>query len=1096
MSAAEHLPDHAHRSDIATLLDRTLFVEAGAGSGKTSSLVGRVVALLADGATVDQLAVITFTEAAAAELRDRVRLALDEVDEPWARTAVAELDGAAISTLHGFAQRILAEHPIEAGLPPIVEVHGEIGAQVEFERRWRAHLDLLLDDDAALDLMQRAIVLGIEIRHLRSLAAILENEWDRIPDDHRWAPPMLTPVSLDELVDRLAHIEVLAAGCTDPDDKMLAYLGRFGAWRERAERAASDLERLDVLHDCPPFRGGNLGRKGDWPDGTLEEVRDLLREAEATRTELYGTYLDEVLASLVDNLGAFTMVGVAERTAAGQLQFHDLLVLCRTLLTTSAAVRRRLHERYRHVLVDEFQDTDPIQIEITRLIATSVADTSGTSWQDLVADPGRLFFVGDAKQSIYRFRRADIGLFLEVRGSGDTEPRVLSTNFRTVPGIVEWVNATFAEIMGDGIPDAQPSYEPLHPFRDAGPGDGPPVVVVGGPQGIKRAPDRRRAASDELARALRAVVDDQWQVDDGAGGWRPARWDDIAVLIPARTGLPELRAALDAHDVPYRIEASSLVWLTQEVADLLSVLRAVDDPADELALLASLRSPGFACGDDDLARYVAAGGRIDLDRDPPEDLPADDPVATAIWSLRALRDHAVWDEPSALVERVIRERHLMQLALTSTRPRDVWRRLRFVADQARAYVDAEGGTLRDFLDWTDLQADEGARVTESILPETDDVAVRVMTIHASKGLEFPVVALTGLDRRPHEKRGGAKLLWDGTRFEATLRASMRTRGYADLEVIDDAQELHESWRLMYVATTRARDHLLLCLHHDERSSPERSVAARLHQICGDRPELWRQLELDLDEPAPTPVHVPGRDTPAAELMAARTEFVARRSELLASAERPSVLAATAVAVAAHTDEDRDEPTTGDPDTEPWRRGRAGTSIGRAVHATLQTVDLATGDGVAGIAAAQAAAEGIPGRTAEVERSARAALQSPIVAAAAELPHWRELYVGGRIGDVLCEGYVDLLVDGPDGLVVVDYKTDRAPDPDALIPRYRLQMATYALLVEATTGRRVDRCVLVALGPNGATDVEISDLAEATDEVRAIVAATGRPLPAA
>jgi ATP-dependent helicase/nuclease subunit A len=1110
----EPLPDDAHRHDIVTQLGHTLFVEAGAGTGKTSSLVGRVLALLEAGGSIDDLAVITFTEAAAAELRDRIRRDLDASDAPWARTAVAELDGAAISTLHGFAQRILSENPLQAGLPPVIDVHGEIGAQVDFERRWRVHLDHLLDDDTSAELVQRAIVLGIELRHLRALAAILENEWDHIPDDHVWTPPQLAPVSLDSVLEPLRQVDQLVPSCHNPDDSLLAIIDGFAPWRARAERATSDLEKLDLLNDIE-LKHSRRGRKPDWAGDCLAQVRDLIDSAEAARQALVAARVDEVLSSLVANLCTFTTAGVAERIRDGRLQFHDLLVLCRRLLQRSSDVRARLHDRYRYLLIDEFQDTDPIQIEIARLIATSITDVEGADWRTITADAGRLFFVGDAKQSIYRFRRADISLFLSVRDADDTEARTLSTNFRTVPGIVDWVNHTFTEIMGEGTPGAQPRYEPLHAQRGPGPDPGPPVVVLGGPQDIKGASDRRRAAYDELATGLRAVVDDGWQVQDRhTEEWRTAAWDDIAVLIPARTGLPEMRAAFDAHDVPYRIEASSLVWLTQEVTDLLSVLRAIDDPADEIALLASLRSPGFACGDDDLAEYVAAGGGLDLDRDIPGELPEGHRVAAAIRSLQQLRGAAVWDEPSALVERVIRERHLMELALASTRPRDVWRRLRFVADQARAYVDSEGGTLRDFLAWTDLQADEMARVTESILPETDDVAVRVMTIHASKGLEFPVVALAGLDRRPHEKRYAPNLLWNGETFGAHLRSGMRTSDYATLEEADDAHEVHEGWRLMYVAATRARDHLIVCLHrHPTRGAD--SIAARFDQLGAARPDLWRSLEVDTTTSAPRDVAAT-TSVDIDALMSARAEFDATRRRLLDEARTPSVLAATAVAAAAgrahgasaSTSADTEplpddgmpddgNPDDGDPsdaDTEPWRRGRAGTSIGRAVHATLQTVDLATGADLGAIAAAHAAAEGIPGRTAEVERSARAALRSPIVAAAAALPHWRELYVGAAIDGVLCEGYLDLLVDGPDGLVVIDYKTDRAPDPAALVPRYRLQTATYALLVEATTGRPVQRCVLVALGPNGATEVEIPDLDQARDDVRRLVVATGRQLP--
>ena len=1164
--STEKLADEVARHDITHLHDRTLFVEAGAGTGKTHSLVERVVALVRRGVPIDDLAVITFTEAAAAELRDRVRATLDQPDAgPNELAALAALDGAAISTLHGFAQRILAENPLEAGLPPIIDVHSEIGAQVEFERRWRAFLDVLLDDPAHTPLVQRAAVLGIELAHLKALARILEDSWDRVPT----APPErgpLGPIDLAPVVAPMREAVARRSVCRTDTDTMAAVLDARAAWLRQAGTATTPLDRLQVLDPVCRGRFGRTGSKTNWPDGALDEVRDLVGGATEAAQQLRARAVDDVLRRLVDELGRFTLAGVEQRRAAGRLHFHDLLVMARDLLRRSPAVRRRLHDRYRHVLVDEFQDTDPIQIEIARLIATGLDDVADTPWEDIATEPGRLFFVGDPKQSIYRFRRADIRLFLRVRDGVDTHERVLSTNFRTVPGIVEWVNRTFTEIMGEGTADAQPAYNPLRARRDPADTGDVPVVAIGGPvEGT--ASERRSAASDDLARALHAAMDEGWQVEDRrTGRWRAARWSDVAVLVPTRTGLPELRAAFDRAEVPYRIEASSLVWLTQEVRDLLAVLRAVDDPTDQLALVAALRSPGFGCGDDDLARYVTSGGRLDLRRIP-DDRPADDPVVAGLTSLRALHDAAMWDEPSALVERVVRERHLMELATATPRPRDVWRRLRFVADQARAYADAEGGTLRDFLAWTDLQADETARVSETILPETDDDAVRVLTIHASKGLEFPIVAVTGIDRDPGEMRHGPNVQWtDDHTPEVSLRSGLATSGHAPLWDREKGHETHESWRLMYVATTRARDHLLLCLHHDAaRGRPDNNVAARLHDICGRHPDTWRTLDAPLVEPATEPTvddappdgqlrldlgdTTPATGAPAAATVTAttataptphttasrgvaadapersasdeppraapdpaarrraRAEWISARASRLAEAARPSVVAATAVAglrpPSAPADEPVDAPGPAEPadrglgdEAEPWRRGRAGTAIGRAVHATLQTVDLARGTDLAAVATAQAAAEGIPQRTAEVERLARAALDAPSVVAAATRRHWRELYLGATIDGVLCEGYVDLLVDGPDGLEVVDYKTDRAPDPQALAERYRLQTATYALVVEATVGRPVHRCLLVVLGPSGATEVEIDELDAAKDEVRRLLREHGRPAASA
>lgn len=1090
--------DQGVRDDIARCHDRTLFVEAGAGTGKTTSLVARVVELIRSGVPIDDLAVITFTEAAAAELRDRIRRELDvAAPTPEIHAALAGLDAAAISTLHGFAQRILSENPLEAGLPPLVEVHSEIGAQVEFEHRWRRFLDELLDDPAHAELIQRAVVAGIELRHLKGLARILEDQWDRLPADDAHPAP-LGPLRIDDVVDAVADAVTLRDLATDPSDRMAERLAGRVEWLAGARAADTDVERLAALVADRRF-GGRIGNKGNWPDGVLDEVRSHLARAQEAADATTRHAIDEVLRHLLVHLGRFTRRGVEERRAAGRLHFHDLLVMARDLLRTSEPVRRRLHERYRFLLIDEFQDTDPIQIEIARLIACPDPEAARAHWSQIPTAPGRLFFVGDAKQAIYRFRRADIRLFLQVRDDGIAEERVLSTNFRTVPGIVDWVNHTFDRIMGPGVPQAQPAYNALQAHRA---GDdafaGPPVAVLGGPLELKATSDRRRVMGDDLALALHQAMSDAWRVHDPrAGGWRAPRWSDIAILVPARTGLPELRAAFDRADIPYRIEASSLVWLTQEVRDLLSVLRAVDDPTDSLALVATLRSPAFGCGDDDLARFVAAGGRLELGRTPPEGIPADDPVADGLTALAELHDAAIWDEPSALVERVLRDRHLMELAAASPRPRDVWRRLRFVADQARAYADAEGGTLRDFLAWTDLQADESARVSETILPETDDDAVRVLTIHASKGLEYPIVALAGLDRKPVEARPGPTILFgDDDDMEAHLRDVLSTSGFAPLKAVDDDHEGYEAWRLMYVAATRARDHLVLCVHHQAGADPQKNVAARLHELCLERPELWRPL-VPAAAPRSTGPRTTTADTATIADPAARTEWIARRQAMLDHLARPSVVAATAVAGLAvpptATERPAPEPSDHDDDDGPWRRGRAGTSIGRAVHATLQTVDLATGDAIDAIAAAQATAEGVPDRAREVAASARAALAAPVVAAAAQGRHWKELYLGTTIEGVLCEGYIDLLVETDDGLHVVDYKTDRAPDPTALADRYRLQAATYALLVEQALQRQVARCVLVVLGPHRAEEVLIEDLEAATSEVRRLLRERARPL---
>ena len=245
---------------------------------------------------------------------------------------------------------------------------------------------------------------------------------------------------------------------------------------------------------------------------------------------------------------------------------------------------------------------------------------------------------------------------------------------------------------------------------------------------------------------------ESWPVSDDRAdeGWRPTRFDDVAILVPTRTPLRQLERALDRHDVPYRIESRSLVWATEAVRELLSILAAIDDPGDDVAIVAALRSPGFACSDVDLLEWKLAGGRWDHQGAPPEhDPPPTIPSPRAWPPWRAITRNGATCPVNALVERVIRERKLVELTFVQRRPRDHWRRLRFVVDQARAFVEAGGASLGDFVSWAQLQTDENATVIETPAPEPDDDAVRILTIHGSKGLEFPIVVLAGLSSKPN-----------------------------------------------------------------------------------------------------------------------------------------------------------------------------------------------------------------------------------------------------------------------------------------------------------------------------------------------------------
>jgi ATP-dependent helicase/nuclease subunit A len=787
------------------------------------------------------------------------------------------------------------------------------------------------------------------------------------------------------------------------------------------------------------------------------------------------------------------------------------LVLAREVLRDpvhGAVVRGRLHQRYQRLLLDEFQDTDPIQAELAVRIAAG-APATGATWQEVAVPPGRVFIVGDPKQSIYRFRRADIAMYLRPQGSLGEAVR-LTTNFRTTRSVLAWINATFEQLI-TAVDGSQPAFHPLDPHRADAP-DGSAVVALGvtaHPPGTGADAVRSAEAAD-VAAAVRTALAERWQVfDQRDRRWRDVELGDIAVLVPARTSLPHLEEALERGGIPYRAEASSLVYRTSEVRDLLMAARAVDDPSDSLALVSALRSPLFGCGDDDLLTWKRGGGSFNLLAPPGQGLPPapalGHPVGEGIGYLRALHDEHTWLAPSELLDRIVRDRRMLEVAGqvrsgAGSRTRDVWRRLRFVIDHARAWSESERGGLRGYLAWAARQGDESSRVAEAILPETDDDAVRIMTIHAAKGLEFPVVIVSGLSSRPLTSRG-VEVLWPATGgYALKVGATMQTGDFEVAKPIDEQMGHHERIRLLYVAATRARDHLVVSLHRAPRqalAAPQARTNAELLFTAYQAGPPMRELVAAGLPPVPA---APSQRSAArvepferwqARVTAART-VATRRSAVSASSLEGSDVADPGLAKGAR-----------DLELPPWNKGRYGTAIGRAVHGALQTVDLATGAGLEQAVSAQALAEGVLPHADIVLALCRSALESATVRRAAERPHWRETYVGtpagsSRLADRLpnlhdewngpgaaaaalaagavLEGYIDLLYRQDDGsLVIVDYKTDAVPA--AAVPgrvaHYRPQMQAYALALSEALGEPVRQAVLLFLHPQGAFEESVS-----------------------
>ncbi len=1087
--------DQDARNRIDRDLDDTLLIEASAGTGKTYSLVQRVVALVRQGrAQMADIAAITFTEAAAAELRDRIRSGLEQAandqrlgdeERSRCRAGAHDLDQAHIQTLHSFAGALLRERPLEAGLPPTFESFDAIQAQLAFEDRWSAWIDATLEDPALQPCLRRAITLGLTLAQLKDLALAFHENYDLLEGASFEDTPMGPPRVVGELRQAAPELQRLCRFATDgPDDPLAKHVDSLLALERRLGSGPSeDLSTWRVLARTPRLSSTASNQK-NWEKDPVTEVnackaiKDLLNDLQGQLVTDLKAARRAVLMPLLRSVRDFVLEYCQERKQQGIAEFHDLLVWARDLLRDNLDARDHFRRKFTHLLLDEFQDTDPLQAEIALFLAEDVPPGTPEAqrprhWRDISPDKGKLFVVGDPKQSIYRFRRADVAVTRGLRDVLRVEPLALTQSFRSQEPVITWVNRLFEQWL-DGI-DGQVEYSPLM-YRWAPGGDhdvSPAVYRLGDQMDLIAIGPVRRKEARSIASVLKGIGTGQWPVldpqaseDSGEPRFRPATFGDVCILMPQRTSLRVLELALEQAAIPYRIEGASLVLATQEVRDLINCLRAIDDPADAIAVVAALRSPAFACSDVDLAAFVEAGGRFDY-------LAlgnvTDGSVAEGLRELAGYHPKRLFSPPPALIEDFIRSRRLKEIALGGQRPRERWRRYDFVVEQARAFVQAGGQSLRQYLDWIATQMEARERAVESPAPESDEDAVRIMTVHGAKGLEFPIVLLTGLNSGLVHRRKAVVFGRNGARVEARVgsdHAPFETGGYGAAVDREKTAEEQERLRLLYVACTRARDHLILSLFRTAKDTS--SPAAKMEAALEDQPDLWRPIpDIAWSEAQEQPRSEPldhGKDTPEA-----RQRWAEDRERALRRQARPPTVAATTLA--------REQKDEQEDVGQPWKRGRAGTNLGRAVHAVLQTIDLATGDGLADAAMAQATAEGIPHRVDDIARLAQQALASAVVKrAVAAQRHWRELPVSAPLDPGGLEGFLDLAFEEDGGLVIVDYKTD-ALESDAEIEqamaRYRLQAGAYALALQRATGRRVKEVVFLFLQPR--KEVSLEDL---------------------
>ena len=1142
------LADEKARERAVRDLETNLALLAGAGCGKTRVLVDRFTEIIkSQRAELVEVVAITFTEKAAKEMKDRLRERFRELRRQakgtserrlW-RKRLWDLESARISTIHGLAAEILRERAIEAGLDPEFGVLDGTQAEVLLARCLDECLAGLAEEapEPLLELVRHYALRGLKeiIRTMLAdrqgverLRGIYQNSDDEII--RFWNKKLETVKA--ETINRIAQNPRFKQAITslshtqalDENDKAeLARLAVLSLWQDFQEKIAVD-ERSQLLGEIYQRANPRLGKKTLW--GTEEELAGVraalgtIRSTLAPHRDLLSIAPEEETISA--RLGRFLLWAYERfllhyqeaKRSRSLLDFGDLIFETRRLLAENKLVRRHYQEAFKFILVDEFQDTDHLQQEIIYWLAEEkpLADDLG----QVKLAPGKLFIVGDEKQSIYGFRGADVTVFNQVAQnlakSGDCLSLV--TSFRPTAKSARFINFLFQKVFAQEGPPRE--YEPMYREIVARREEEPPneaveFLLVTQQEGQKESRARAREREAELiARRIRQMVDTGeplvWSGEGGKANWRPVRFGDIALLFRALTQVHIYEGLLREYEIPYFLSGGGGFYGRQEVEDLMNFLRALDSPEDEVALVGALRSPLVSLSDEGLYWLGRSGSLANsfLAEDFPPDMSQKDQerlslARTLFKRLRPLKNRL---PISRLLERILDETGYDAVVLGEWLGQRKLANLLKLLEIARSF-DASGlFSLSDFTRFAEIFAREGAREAEAPLAEEAGDAVRIMSIHKAKGLQFPVVFIPDISRLPRGRMGPI-LLEPEIGIGITLRNEdfevRKTLPRLLVEKERARREVAEEKRLFYVASTRHQDYLVYsgflgksqgsgsCLNWlREAFDLERAASEGGLSFAQDR----IKITTDLPGAAPEPVRRRSfyhRNRPRLEALkkleapasAPEIDSAFQRSRLLKrSLTRKAIFSATELVDYARCGlRYHFTYILGLPQPfETLKEGEiSGRERGLIVHRIFEDYPLPPDANLADLVIHLAREEGVFASD-EVLRQLGAEIHSLLDQIAEEdifrqireaKVHERELAFTIALKDFLLRGIMDAAFLGPKGKwIVVDYKTDaiKKSEVEKRAEHYQAQIDVYALAGQKILGDDVGEIVFHFLTP--------------------------------
>ena len=1060
------LRDAEARELIRRDLQKNVMVLAGAGAGKTHALVERMVSAIRTGvADIDRMAAITFTRKAAGEMRGRFYLRLREARKGAASSAEIQridralegIDQCFIGTIHSFCGRLLRERPLEAGLAPDFEEIDEREESVLRRKAWEAFVqERFGSEDPRLDELEEH---GITPADLYAFFGERCHNGDLPLKVTRTERPSLIQAAerLKNFVDEVAPLIPIKP---ERRDKLMIAVRRARHFIDNhGVRTDCDAARLLTL-----FEGSFKVTQKHWVDPASAKriqdvtIPDLQQSVIEPALRQWRESAYRLVADFVDDAVAFYDQW---RQQLGRVTFQDLLIRSAALLRDFPDVRGYFQGRFRILFVDEFQDTDPVQAEI--LFYLAAIDAAESDWKRIVPRPGSLFLVGDDKQSIYRFRRADVGVFRfvadRIRETGG-EIVHLNTSFRSFGTLCKWINSAFPAAFAQAAEPYQARFEPLHEHRDAG-FDTHCVRTISIPRVYRnnRAEVARLDAA-RIARFISGALEGRTTLNQGG---REGALDmkampgDFLILTRTRGQLKVYADALEKMNIPFDIAGGARLGESEEVRAVVNMFRAIYVPDDPLPFVSYLRGPLVGFSDPDLYAWRKAGGRFALGAPIPEDIAGDlrARAEAAVDQLRQAEEDLTKLSPAAAFERILdRTGYLAYASVnpgggSSSRAGSLLRLLSLV----RRFSSKGWGWGRIIEELQELVTDPSYDAEEMTLEMGSRDVVRLMNLHQAKGLQARVVFLadpcdTSYDREPrrHVSRSanGAYLSMTvdkpkgGYGRELVAQPEDWEGDKAEESLYDAAEET----RLLYVAATRAQNLLVVSRY---TAKPDMGPWAPLRNALADVPEVE-----DIDSER------------TSKILKAAGDF----SGLRAAARRKLAEASRASSI--------ERTVSGAPvnkgDVE-IREGR-GREYGDVVHRLFEQAVLGKVPVVSGPYVARMVEEaGLSSILARDAEDAVARLRSSDL--------WYELQSADRVhtevpiavpqeDGAVVRGVIDLVYRVNGAWKIVDYKTDAATtsaDVERLLLRYERQVQEYASYWRSITSEPVARAsIWLAHGP--------------------------------